>query len=405
MEGPKKKGQKAPRDYVQSDLPGMPFFRDTPAGASGMLLRTAADVFSRWYSALNGAVEREKERQRDYRKEHGYKAGAKVSPMPLSPSDSEESVAKASESVIRAMFGDSVADYARDKFLNAISTGDKRSFKIRLLMLKARDSLKGLMHDEFSRYVDIYISDAESAAGCKESPHGPRRLSRAEKAKKQRRESYEKACAFDLFSYVESEAKHQPDIQDIDASVEADPHGDSNFKILKTPILEEQRNSPKPVDAGPKAPIAKKDEGYGNDPKSVTVTHNSVTVTHNTGVVSPEPTAAKRKYERASEILEDVKSGRITMYGSPSDIVSDMRSGVLSPSEAMMFLSAYGKMADQKKSGRSRKRKVRDVEIPSDDDLDRDERGFSDGYEQEEEEVEADEGRCQEDGWSQEDDW
>lgn len=400
MEVPRKKGKKAVHDYVQSDLPGMPFFRDTPAGASGMLLRTSADVFSRWYSALNGAVEREKARQREYRKEHGYKAGAKVSPMPLAPSDSEESVAKASESVIRAMFGDSVADYARDKFLNAISTGDKRSFKIRLLMLKARDSLKGLMHEEFSRYVDIYISDAESAAGCKESPHGPRRLSRAEKAKKQRKEEYEKACAFDLFSYVENESKQQPYIQDIDASVEAEPHEDSNFKILKTPILEKQRNSPKPVDSGPKALIAKKDEGYGNAPHSVTVTHDKP------AEVRPGPYSVDRRYNKVSEIINDVKAGIITMYESPSDIVSDMRSGVISPSEAMMFLSAYGQLSDQKKSGGGRKRKAKDVYIPSDEDLDRDERGFSDGYEEvEEEDDEAEEGRSQEDDWNQEDGW
>jgi hypothetical protein len=372
-----------------------------------MLLRTSADVFSRWYSALNGAVEREKARQRDYRKEHGYKAGAKVSPMPLAPSDSEESVAKASESVIRAMFGDSVADYARDKFLNAISTGDKRSFKIRLLMLKARDSLRGLMHDEFSRYVDIYISDAECAAGCKESPHGPRRMSNAEKAKKQRKESYEKACSFDLFSYASNEGETPTAAQDIDRGADAEQHSEPQFKILKTPNLEKQCNSPKAFDDEPKATIAKKDDGYGNDEGCGKNIVNSVTVTHDKPAAARQgPYAVDRRYNKVSEIINDVKAGIITMYESPSDIVSDMKSGVISPSEAMMFLSAYGQLSDQKKSGGGRRRKAKDVDIPSDEDLDRDERGFSDGYEEvEEEEVEADEGRRQDDDWNQEDGW
>ena len=154
--------------------------------------------------------------------------------------------------------------------------------------------------------------------------------------------------------------------------------------------------------------IVSTEERYSNRYGNAHCNADMATVTH--GDSKPErpgPYFRDIRYESASEILDDVKSGRMTMYGSPSEIVADMKSGVLSPSEAMMFLSAYGQMLDKSAAGRGgRKRKSRDVEAPpEDDELERDEKDFQDGYEEDEVEREAEAEDAQGDGWEMSDGW
>ena len=369
-------------ELVQHDLPGMPFFRDSPAGASGMLLRTASDVFSRWFLAMRSAVARERERQAAYREENGFKKKTKVPSQPLSPTEAEKSVAMASESVIRSMFGDSVADYARDRFDHAMKTGDMRSFKIRLLMLKARDSLSGLMKEEFARYANIYISDAETVAGCKQSS-GPRRMSRAEKERKRRKEEARRIHESSLFPMFCQDKQEE-------ACKEADPitidnKADHRFpsvpkivssisNILGKNTIEDLANNIKSEETG----INDENKEHSH---SVTVTQdieeNSVTVTHENQekvTVTQEESHEQvrhdvvrkaRDYEKASEIIEDINAGKIVPYGSASEVVNDMKNGVLSPYEAMLFISVVGDLVGSKsKRGRALSKKKVDDNYP-----------------------------------------
>lgn len=432
-----------PKEMFQQDLPGMPFFRDSPAGASGMLLRTASDVFSRWYAAMRSACLREQERQKEYRREHGYKAGAKVPAQPLSPSDSETSVATASESVIRAMFGDTVADYAKDCFLKAMRTGDKRAFKIRLLMLKARDSLKGLLHEEFSKYAPIYISDAEKQAGCVQAPHGPRRMSNAEKAIKQRKEEARRIqeSSPDLFSYAASEQMQQechgdeqqpkPTTQQQNQYIEK-TSGTPPISVAQTTehgIIDQtpvEHTGVHPLSTTDKAGKSDADKEISQNPASISCNDGNQYVDESYGKSclgrkqrrkqpTTQPTEihsqpqglvrkARERYNSQSEIIEDIEAGNITMYDTPAEIVADMQADKLSPSEAMMFLSVWGQQTGgkRKRRGGGRKRKAEFESLAEKEELDNEEENYGEGYE-DQEEGEGRRGSGAD--WSPEDDW
>lgn len=155
------------------------------------LLDATAQLCANWFIAMKEAIGRERSKQMRYREEYGISKKTKVAYVPPTLTLEEAAMAKSSASVIRATFGDKVADYAEKGFDSAISTGDKRSFKIRLVMIKARDSLKGSpLHESFSKWLDLYISKAEQKAGCIPCP-GPRRMSKKEKAKKMARMGYD----------------------------------------------------------------------------------------------------------------------------------------------------------------------------------------------------------------------
>lgn len=155
------------------------------------ILEATAQVCSRWFLAMKSAIGRERVRQGLYREENGLSKKSKIEYCPPILTAQEQSTAEASETMLRVMFGDSVAEYAGNGFRNAIATGDKRSFKIRLVMLKARDSLKGSpIHKGFSTWLDAYISKAEKDAGCIPCP-GPRRISKKEKERKMARMGYD----------------------------------------------------------------------------------------------------------------------------------------------------------------------------------------------------------------------
>lgn len=444
-----------PKEMFQQDLPGMPFFRDSPAGASGMLLRTASDVFSRWYAAMRSACLREQERQKAYRREQGYKASVKVPAQPLSPSDSETSIATASESVIRAMFGDTVADYAKDCFLKAMRTGDKRAFKIRLLMLKARDSLKGLLHEEFSKYAPIYISDAEKQAGCVQAPHGPRRMSNAEKAIKQRKEEARRIqeSSPDLFTYASGRNQQQQQEEEISHechNTESTPPNTTTGKepknqyIEKTsttqPISDAQTTEHGIIDKAPENlqgvhPSSATDSDMSNEAE-IKSSRNIVTISDNTknqyidsgycnsglsgnkrrkqprkqptiqpaetpGNTQPVVRKARDRYVSQSEIVEDIEGGKITMYSTPAEIVADMHADILSPSEAMMFLSVYGQISGGKrkrKANGAKKMKTVFDSLSEEEELDNEEEK---GYEEEDGDCRS--GSSAE--WNPEDDW
>lgn len=402
------------RREVQLALPGMSHLCDTPERTAGTLLRTSATVFSRWFVAMRAASDREKARRQAFREEHGFKKKAKVPPQPLVLTAEERMVAEYSESVVRAMYGDEVADYARDRFRAAISTGDMRSFKIRLLMIKARDSLQGPLHDEVKVWTDAYIEAAEKAAGCVPCP-GPRRLSRAEQEKKRRREaacSYyeepwfsehdrEDASANDAESAIKKVHKDRKDRKDqnkkkstgnhniVDNSVGSSVRSNSTDNC-STPIYGnfagELPDLPRLVASisqvlGDKnledlASEINDEEDYSfnndvisEDTVTVTPPTDGDTVTVTVSVTPPvhEYNAngqrfRKKEFGSVSEILEEYRSGRMKPYASAEVIVADMRRGCILPHEAMMFMSAMEKMNSKTKTKSKESRKAEDFQ-------------------------------------------
>lgn len=533
------------RRTYQPALPGLGGYCEFPEGAARALLQASADVFSRWYSAVSGAIARERARQSLYREENNLKKSAKVDSMPLAPTDSETAIAAMSESVVRAMFGDDVANYAALSFKRAMRTGDKRAFKIRLLMLKARDSLSDIMHDEFARFADEYIEKAEKSAGCIPSP-GPRRMSRAEKARKLKRDAmrgsflegfsdgcsdqshnrsvtvtHQCACgdagkteregsSANLATSTDStpvtadaqanaSAKESDDaVETTNATGSTDAHpvkalwkrtstadmlqqeiattshdniqSKASGNVGQDKITSEvnasshtERNKPtssntsktqskkrrrtKSTDAILLMPIR---EGYptvgtiissisdvlgsetieqmanrtkaagSSDKRRDTENDRSVTVTQDkiqkstpenqiipntdkpsTGVQSPLPCVKPnefgaeenvvrkaRKYMRPSEILEDVKAGKIVPYTTASDVVSAMKSGVLSPSESILYLSVLDSITGKSKKARGKSRRSKSEEFRYESEYEEEDSPYQESWGDDDEETE-----------------
>lgn len=361
---------------------------DSPERTAGTFLKTAAMVFSRWFLVMRAAVSRERARQQAYRDANNLKKKAKVPSEPLALTDVERCMVDYSEATIRAMFGDEVADYARDHFAHAMQTGDMRAFKLRLLILKARASLQGPLQDEFARWTDLYIEQAEAAAGCKPCP-GPRRMSKAEKERKRLRESandyYEGPWFSNQPTGNNGESQAQPPNPQHSAGRKARGNGRRRRKamdILSQPAGEglppmadvvssiskvmggatiedmaatiEEEKPDHGLENGLEKNVEKNEPLGGDGP--VIAKDDSVTVTPN--VTNPQYLEQpKRKvYDSVGEILEDISAGRIQAYKTPGEVVDAMKRGELMPHEAMLFISALDKLSD---NGHKHKRSVR----------------------------------------------
>lgn len=390
-----KQEQERRREPRQAILPGMSMYCDAPEGIACILLKTASDIFSRWFLALRGAMSRERARRDEYREANGLKRKAKVDPMPLSPSNEESSVSEISESVIRSMFGDSVADYASSCYRKALSSGDMRSFKIRLLMLKARDSLRGNTKEEFAYWMPDYISRAESLAGCVPCP-GPRRMSRAEKERKLQRER-EKNAEQDLFSRDWSKKRPTSDFDKNRKNVilgsctkNKDSFDHNGFFNISESTTCENNTSVTEIEKTVKHDIRKSKVIFCDSVAEA----KSIVADMKKGLLSPAESMGmicvagglaadderpgegfsdgardnRRRPERdayrsAGEIVEGIRSGRISGYSKASDVVSGMEAGDITPMEAVMFIEAIVRMREPSVEAQPRRRasKARDA--------------------------------------------
>lgn len=160
----------------------------TGSDASRVLLALSEALY-RWALAAKSCIRRERARQESLR-DCGLASRSQRIPYEPSPLTADEiATASSAEATVRALFGDPVADYAHDKFLRAVSTGDMRSFKIRIVAIKARDALvssASSLADGFVYGMEECIDRAERLAGCVPDP-SPRRLSRSEQADAARR--------------------------------------------------------------------------------------------------------------------------------------------------------------------------------------------------------------------------
>jgi hypothetical protein len=265
-----------------------------------------------------------------------------------------------SEAMIRCLFGNYVADYAREKFEHAIDTGDLRAFKIRLIVIKARDCLhkaKSPLLPWFVKGMELCIEKAEKLAGCIPDP-SPRRMSKAEQEKKRKKEEEEKRLK-----------EMQPELpfiwpgQDNNASANQDIDDSDSGHSTDDGIT----NEPIGVPSDSKTVICKKDckdvadSELTQDSDNVTVT---VTVTNDNlggGKKSPNRRKSKkdktsvvrkaREYNTVEQILDDIEEGKIVPYESSEEICADLKNGILTPVEALMFTNALDRYCPEGSEG------------------------------------------------------
>ena len=366
-------------------------FGVTPEHAyTGRLLDAAADVYSRWFIVMRSAISRERVRQRIQCEDKGLSADTKIPYERPVLTAAESYTVSFCEAMVRSLFDPKVAEYAMMKFRRAIDTGDKRSFKIRLLVLKSRDSLKGTrLYNGFSDGSEECISKAEKIAGCIPDP-SPRRMSKAEQAKAlARKNSPKQPTLFDCTPY-ENNNSNPDNSRDADTGRETAKHIDSintdtEFQIAphtsgivapvggkpkgataptgsvtnyeKKASANNSKLDAEPVGAGGADANARSHVGTDGISKGIDketsrkngkvkkIFRNSVdknvTVTKQEKVTL---TPADRKtYSSTSEIAADIDSGKITAYDSNEEVIRDVKSGKITPSQAVLFLSELAK--------------------------------------------------------------
>jgi len=266
------------------------------------LLRAAADIYSRWFSAMRSAVSR------------GRANSGRGLYQPPQLTDWEESVSSICEDLASDLFGDKVASYATHRFRRAVLLGDMRSFKIRLLVLKSRDSLKGTyLHPGFCDGAEDCISEAESMAGCVPDP-SPRRMSNAERRRAEARElSDNQPSLFGGFLMDWEPKRRQQKAQcprkghEDDVRVSPAAADEAKTEAL-SPVAQAKCGA---ADAGGNSPV--QDAGFTR--------------------------RKARPYSCVSDIEEDIAFGRIKPYESQSEILDDMSSCEITAQEAVLFMA------------------------------------------------------------------
>jgi len=341
-------------------------FGQAPSAAAG-LLGACSEVFSRWYSVMRNAVGRERCRQASFREQNGLPKSAKLPYVRPDLTEADRATASLSEAVIRALAGDYPADYSREKFLSAIKTGDKRAFKIRLLMLKVRDSiLDPALKRDFTAGVERYIASAEEKAGCKPDS-SPRRLSKAEQARKKRLDAIRLAKkareeaqlelplvwpdddkptdpSTEKRQYIENpntntSTKNDIPIADVDNSVDSSTaqgsSGEDGVQYLERGSISGNQES--------------QNIGLCNGDAKAKPEFENVTVTPKTPKCNVTVTLKgskscvvrkARDYQTTDEIMDDIESGSIVPYESTEEILGDLESGTITQEEALLFAAA-----------------------------------------------------------------
>lgn len=336
---------------------------DEVSDATRRILKTAAEAFSRWFLVMRGCIQRERVRHQLFREEHGLPKSTRL-PYERQPLTSQDiATASCAEAMVRCLFGDVTADYARDKFQHAIDTGDMRAFKIRLLLIKARDSLQhehSPMHASFVNGLEDCIAEAETLAGCKPDP-SPRRLSRVEQERKRKREEREakkREAQPELPLQWPTGQNNKSHIQDIEQSKGCPdncPLTEKNDTILDDMSTNganndseiannkanrrndkyQQRNRLKESVDTENADVTvttdKKSERYGNGAKKKQGGRRRK---------KPGVVRKAREYRTVEQILDDIEEGKIVPYESVEEICADVKAGLLTPVEALMFTNA-----------------------------------------------------------------
>lgn len=323
--------------------------------ATVRVMAAASEAFAKWFLAMRSCIGRGRERQAAFRKENGLPKSARIPYEPMPQTPYEEAEASLSESITRALFGDPPADYAKEKFARAISTGDMRAFKIRLLFLKSRDVLVASgspMKEPFVQYLEHFISYSEELAGCVPDP-SPRRMSRAEQDRRsliesERNESMAKAAPF---------AAHRMEQQELPLEwpEKAGRIESLGYETCKT---EEEKEGT---------------EGILRCAKRVDDTVTNI---------------LNGRFKTVEQVVDGINEGDIDIYDNADEICEDVKSGNISPVDALMIAAAMHVVSEDNMEGE-------DVDDPEDggcdddDEFEKDESDYDeeDGYEEEDEEA------------------
>jgi len=302
------------------------------------ILRLCPHVYSRWFLAMRSAIRRERVRQQIFREDHDLPKSARIPYERPVLTATEANDAAFCETLVRSLFGDIPADYARDKFRHAIDTGDMRAFKIRLLLIKVRDTLASTsspLYPHFLNGIEQCISEAETLAGCIPDP-SPRRLSHAEQEKRKNKQPQPQPQP-----QSQTQSPTSTDTTEVKYVINKRYDGalsaSSPDEHPKIQDIEKPKNGISRKRSKTKGITGKPDNSENGE--SVTVTQNhSVTVT-----LHPKDGAVVRKardYQSVDEIMEDIEAGKITPYASSEEICTDIMAGKLTPEEALMFTAA-----------------------------------------------------------------
>jgi hypothetical protein len=355
--------------------PPVPVVRSS-SDATGRILSLLSSTFARMSILVRSCIVDARARQEEFRERNKLPKSAKIPYQPAPVSDVAQAVMRQCVSTIESLFGETPAVYALEKFDHATFTGDMRAFKIRLLFLKVRDSLKGsAMYKDFVERLEDAISESESMAGCKPD-NSPRRLSKAEQERKRRiqeRLEAKKRMQPELPLEWPSEEKEK-EVQDIehgektDSACEQDKlegtdsceqvtnnlcHGDSDedakapsFNILKKVSLGEVSQ----CDDETKKTESKEDS---NKPKDIYCKNDGVygKLTVKKLPQNEAPIRKARDYETVEQILEDIESGAIVRYESTEEIKEDLKAGRLTAVEALMFTAALDRYCESDMAG------------------------------------------------------
>lgn len=345
-----------PHLKIDNAAQGQQVYDEVLSCATNLILDAYAEACSRLFSAMRACIRRERARQCVFREENGLPNSAKI-PYQRQPVTAEEqSVADMSESVMRRLFGDRVADYAREKFERAIDTGDMRAFKIRLLVIKARDCLrkeKSPLLPWFVKGMDQCIDKAEKDAGCIPDP-SPRRMSKAEQDKKRKKEEEEKRLR-DMQPELPLVWTSQDDDGSANQGVDRPDSVQSTDKCISNAPVWVGRESNSYVLKKESKDVSVSERTQDSD--NVTVT---VTVTNDHSEVGKQSEEIRkhsndksgvvrkaREYNTVEQILDDIEDGRIVPYESSDEICADIKAGLLTPVEALMFTRALDRYSPE----------------------------------------------------------
>ena len=333
--------------------------------ATKRILDAYAEACSRWFSAMRACIRRDRVRQGLFREEHGLPNSARIPYQKQPLTAAEHAIAAMSEATIRCLFGDTVADYARDKFSHAIETGDMRAFKIRLLVIKARDFLlkeKSPIHPEFVKGMEQCIDKAEKLAGCIPDP-SPRRMSKAEQERKRKREEDEKRQK-ELQPELPLEWPGQSSDGPIHQDIEHHASTSSTDATSSCGSVSEAKfgTSSKEEESSGKTPVSEDRQDIDNVTVTVSISRNGAKKGNGSGK-SRRKTNGKsaksgkhgrsgivrkaREYSTVEQILDDIEDGKIVPYESSDEICEDVKAGLITPVEALMFTSALDRYCPQ----------------------------------------------------------
>jgi len=374
--------------------------------ATGRILSLLSSTFARLSILVRSCIGDARALQEEFREKNKLPKSAKIPYQPAPVSDTVQAVMRQCVSTIESLFGEAPAVYALEKFDHATFTGDMRAFKIRLLFLKVRDSLKGSpMYRDFVEGMEDAISESERMAGCKPD-NSPRRLSKAEKERKRR-----------IQERIEAEKRIQPELPLVWPSVHEgesaanEEHGSTGLEDRGSPATPSSETDYCNVERTEDTDghneescqqVVNNDGAYTKIQKKSSPIYNILKdkEAHDYSEISSEsdkkqqsetkkepddvyrkkssvygkiyskkslsgggPVRKTREYDTVEQILDDIESGAIVRYESSDEIKEDLKAGKISPVDAIMFLTALERYCES------------DMELneySEDDDVDRD---------------------------------